>query len=212
MNYIVTDPTLDTKRLREMADAVEQLPYHAFEMGTWLYIPNPLPSFTPNWDDRMMTALDAGVIACLAGWGCIILDEEWSPYGYEHRPNLRMQHMLGLTPAQSSELFAPRLGISVMCSYTDITPANAAATLRHLADTGSVSWHAATPKEWKSFIKRSPEHWERDILETDAYCDVAGVFYAAHHTEVNSPQDGREMPDEVREFLHHVETTWERIA
>ena len=48
-------------------------------MGARLYQPEPMPSITPNWEDRQTVTLDAGRIVCLADWGCIVPDKEWSP-------------------------------------------------------------------------------------------------------------------------------------
>ena len=73
------EPKLNTAGINTLADAVEGLPYEAFEMATWLCGPDQIPSFTPNWDDPVQTALDCGTFACLAGWGCIVIDAEWSP-------------------------------------------------------------------------------------------------------------------------------------
>lgn len=68
-----------------------------------------------------------------------------------------MEKMLGLTKVQAAALFRPLMGSEVMCGYSDITPADAAGTLRWLADTGRVEW-LADPKVWKHHTKRAPDH------------------------------------------------------
>ena len=84
--------------------------------------------------------------------------------------------LLGLDSQQARALFRSRPIHDLRCSYEDIMPRHAAETLRRPVDTGKVEWLVEQP-EWKRYIKRAPEHWETDILETDAYRGVADVFH-----------------------------------
>ena len=204
--------TLNIAAINTVADAVEGLPFDVFNMGEWMdTLGGPINTVVPNWNDRVQTAVDCETAACIAGWTCIVLDDEWSPYGYDYKPDKRARKLLGMTMDEARQLFTPVVGVDVMCNYADITPKDAADTMRRYADTGRVEW-LAEPKLWHDYIKASPEHWEMEILESDAYCDVAGVYHDGQQTEVNIPQDGRKLPDEVREFVSHVIETWERIA
>lgn len=201
--------SINIPNIIRLADVVAELEPASFRMGTWLHTPRP--HGWPNPDDPVDTALFCGTVGCLAGWACVALDPKWSVYGYDYRPRPRAAQLLGLDEIRAELLFLPVLGTEAFCQYDDIMSGEAAATLRHLAATGEVRW-MAEPKVWRHFVHHSPEVWELDVLETDRFCDVAGVFYTGDEVEVNLPVRMPERAcDEVRSLAGHIRQTWRRV-
>lgn len=77
---------------------------------------------------------ECGTPACIYGH-MVPLHEDESGWGKGAR-------ILGITPEQAEELFCIT---SCTVSYSDVTPAHAAACLRNLAATGEVDWLGTKP-------------------------------------------------------------------
>ena len=94
--------TLNIKAIHAVADAIEGLPFKAFNMGEWMDTAGTIHSINnPNWNDRVQMAVDCETVGCIAGWTCVVLDDEWSADGYNHKPDRRARQLLGLTVQQA---------------------------------------------------------------------------------------------------------------
>lgn len=108
---------MNIDRINALADLIEQQPHtsiHAmdgFNMSGWTHTCGT-PSCIAGWARHMSGQTEP------SAW---TIGEEW----------------LGLTETQSDELF---LMTDSDISFEDVTPAHAAAVLRHLAATGTVDW------------------------------------------------------------------------
>lgn len=121
---------MNKERILHLAALIEKLPHRnakldGFSMATYVKVANGCK--TPS---------------CIAGWAVHEFDplpwtvaaktttlSEWPAKG---------RKFLGLTKARAAELFYPE-GLY----WRDITPAQAAACLRNLAETGKVDWAKA---------------------------------------------------------------------
>ena len=116
------------ERILELADHIEGLTTHrdycdmdrhhraeskVLDMGSWL-----------------MTA--CGTVACIGGWTIHLWGKKDADQGESDAGRL-----LGLERSRYIPLFYPDVGDR---PWASITPAEAAATLRHLAKTGEVRW------------------------------------------------------------------------
>lgn len=119
-----------TDRILALADLIEKQPHtndddaEGFTMGVYFH--------------------NCGTPSCIAGWAMAM---EFNDYSEKLRRKAEKSfgdacgpfedripgNFLGITPRQEGELFAPR-------NRSDITPTQAAATLRRLAETGEVKW------------------------------------------------------------------------
>ena len=109
---------MNTERILELADLIEQLPEEKYDQTTWKH--------------------DCGSPACIAGWTVFKFHEY--PDELEAMPGdevtITAKCLLGLDWDTAENLFkANPLG-----SVFDVTTTEAAACLRHLAETGKVQW------------------------------------------------------------------------
>ncbi|MBB3411264.1 hypothetical protein FHT87_005217 [Rhizobium sp. BK316] len=88
-----------------------------------------------------MTAIthDCGTPACIAGWAAWEALGRPSGHLYDVACDLEGEatDYLGINPMKADLLFYPPEEVGL---YQEITPSQAAATLRHLAETGEVDW------------------------------------------------------------------------
>jgi hypothetical protein len=110
-----------------VADAIERAelaPEFGFNM-------NYVEAARGMFGARDMTGKECGSIGCIAGW-CVRLDGGSS---YRHA-FAHAQEWLDLDDGRADALFEP----DVLENWQDITAEHAVRVLRHLAETGEVSW------------------------------------------------------------------------
>lgn len=125
------------QRLLALADLVESQPHVAEDEG---------PGFCmSDWVHRKSPKDSCGTPSCIWGWaehmrtGSVEIDAT--------APVSEVDEWLGITTGRLSlDLFSPTLPTS---SLNDVTPSDAAKTLRKLAETGRVDWSHADP-DWRT--------------------------------------------------------------
>lgn len=130
---------MNKERILALADLIETLTYRnednwapdSFNMGRYSY------TYDPNTDEESGHVCDTP--ACIAGWAYAMknnFDENLNWIKFESGMSAEY---LGLTSEQASELFYGR-GFSAAKRDIEVSPEEAAKTLRHLAETGEVDW------------------------------------------------------------------------
>lgn len=109
---------MNVARILELADVIEKVPHVA--LGDAHQGPEPVTDFN-------MSTFHCGTAGCIAGWAAHL-------YG-NGRGVLTAEKFLGISSDDGDELFIPA-GLVL----EDITPAQAATTLRKLVATGKVDW------------------------------------------------------------------------
>ena len=195
---------LHIEAIHTVADAIEKLPSAAFNMGKWMNSSSDYHGITPNWDDRIQMAINCQTVAGIAGWTCVLLDERWIPYGYVCDWPKRAMKLLGLSIQQAQMLFQPVVGADVACSYADITPQDAANTLRNLANTGHVEWQAQ-PKQrhYTEYADQPTADLSRAIRLMRA-ATPHQITAALNAMRTPNHTDGKQQ---LRAELHHHDTT-----
>ena len=86
---------------------------------------------------------DCGTPACIAGWAAWEASGRQSRDLYDIYADVEGQarEFLGIGYSEADVLFYPPFPVI----YATVTPTEAAATLRHLAETGRVDWSVAIP-------------------------------------------------------------------
>jgi hypothetical protein len=117
---------MNTDRIRHLADVIEAQPHttlaaeSGFNMNNWTHTCGT-PACICGWTNYVRTGDDEGFLGDVSA----------------------AAHYLGISGRQAEELFSPEEtgedGDNFL-SWSDITPAHAAAVLRHLAETGRVDW------------------------------------------------------------------------
>jgi hypothetical protein len=118
---------MNIERIRQLADVIAAQPHtplaaeSGFNMNNWTHT--------------------CGSPACIAGWANFIrTDDDGTFLG----DMVAAAAWLGINIRQAAELFQPdepdKDEPDDILSWSDITPAHAAAVLRHLAVTGQVDW------------------------------------------------------------------------
>ena len=120
---------MNKKRILALASVIETMPHVMADRG--YVVGFNMHSYTHN----------CGTPACIAGFA-VMLAEKKSPNYKIKVADRQFSHMagrfLGITIEQTAILFFPRHK-----KREEITPAEAAATLRNLAETGEVDWSIA---------------------------------------------------------------------
>ena len=141
-NRGITMLTVDADKARELADFIEKLPHRAVveateDQDTLDVEPHDVFDMAHYRED-----FGCGTAACIAGWGYILWGDHpdadpkyLDPIFPDRAINESSRLNLGLEIDAADELFTPHSG-----HLPDITPQDAAAALRHLADTGVVNW------------------------------------------------------------------------
>lgn len=135
---------MNAELILKVADAIEAAilptadPLIGFNMGVW--VEGGLPP------DRDRTGHGCETCGCIAGWTALVgdalneeelLELEWKARGADVYVYDRAKDLLGLTPAQAANLFAPNLEVI----YDTVTAEDAVATLRDFARTGEIVWN-----------------------------------------------------------------------
>ena len=126
--------TIHKERILQLADHLDSIPDHQFSMAHWItgtpYIPDD-----PD---------DCDTVACIAGYAVILFDPQ-SNTNHPGEIARKAQQLLGLDDDQAQALFTPTSGndnrCQLQCDYQDVTAADAADTLRTLAETERVHWN-----------------------------------------------------------------------
>ena len=84
----------------------------------------------------MRAAQRCGTHACIAGYTVILFGTPEGLAESDGEVEEYAQLLLGIGDEQAADLFAP----ATVFNWQNLTPADAARTLRHLADTGTVDW------------------------------------------------------------------------
>lgn len=88
----------------------------------------------------MRAAQDCGTIACLAGWTVMLFGSVAGLKALAGHLSVYAAQLLGLSDREEIRLFLPATkGVA----WRDITPADAADTVRRFATTGQVDWDTA---------------------------------------------------------------------
>jgi hypothetical protein len=122
---------MNKERIQALADLIEKQPHTDIADATGF-----------NMDDYRH---QCGTPACIAGWATAMADD--NPAGDEPihgSPHYRATKFLDIGSEVGFHLFQPQ----TMSAYQWhlITPAQAAATLRHFANTGVVDWEVGARK------------------------------------------------------------------
>ena len=127
------------ERILLLADHLDSIPDHQFSLEHWL---TGTPRITEDPDD-------CDTVGCIPGYAVLLFDERGNtdaPWTASEIAR-KAQHLLGLDDQQGQALFTPTAGGNVrcqlQCNYQDVTPADAADTLRTLAETGQVHWRCS---------------------------------------------------------------------
>lgn len=114
---------MNTERIRELADVIEDQPHTSFNAANGFYM--------DAWEHS------CGTPSCIAGWAAHTFGRQvatWEMWDVA-------EGLLGLSEETSRRLF---LGDGTF-SRGSVTPAHAAAVLRNLADNGVVDWSVGAP-------------------------------------------------------------------
>ena len=111
---------MNRERILKVADFLEALPPERFDPDFWFKYQGPS---IPN-ERTYVRDHPCGTAACIGGWTEILFDPEG---------NGDAEDLLGLTTEQADALFFDIV-------EHDPSPAQAAAVLRRLAETGEVVW------------------------------------------------------------------------
>jgi hypothetical protein len=120
-----------------VADAIEaqRFPRLGFNMR-WLFLKRE-----PRRPDEIdMSGHDCGTVACIAGWALAVKkgSQPRNAKKAEGEALITAEEYLGLNQYEAHALFFPPER-----HERDITPSEAVAVLRHLAETGEVDWSVA---------------------------------------------------------------------
>lgn len=117
---------MNVGNILKVADAIEQasVPDLGFNMNVW-------NARADTWGVTDLSGHNCKTVACVGGWTCAV-------FGFHRHDDFEAADALGLTNQEAHLLFYP----SGEAAYT-ATPAQAAACLRHLAETGEVNWPRA---------------------------------------------------------------------
>jgi hypothetical protein len=137
---------MNTERILLLADFIESLPDERLDMCFWAKDVDG----DENLDVSPETVLhNCGTAACIGGWTEALFNPTrltfrgtsglWNTTQDGPLDKDSAGTLLGLTVAQAHDLFLPP-HTNGNGSWADITPAIAATTLRHLAETGRVEW------------------------------------------------------------------------
>ena len=145
-----TEPTMDTERLRILADTLEKTK-DSFTMTAWIEGTTVWATDPDDPPTRIVqTAEKCGTKACIAGYAVMLFADQQQIDDYYNGDASAAElaaKLLGLDEATADQLFTPESDdedpqASLECSLTDISAYNAADTLRHLADYRSLHWFA----------------------------------------------------------------------
>lgn len=139
--------------IHTLAETLENLPPEkkvGFNMGTYHH--DLASDFGPM---ETNVGHQCGTVACIAGWASMFLREDGT--GLLQRPRREIDipafddlgaHLLGLDENQANSLFEPMNYEfeNADIDWGQITPAQAAKVLRHLAATGEVDWSIVLPE------------------------------------------------------------------
>lgn len=113
---------MNRERILALADLIEQQPHTEIGAASGF-----------NMEDFTHPC---GTPACIAGWAAFMFDKEFEPGKTTMKYSEHAGMLLGLDYRKAADLFLLTPGIGL----EEITPAHAATTLRHLAETGDVEW------------------------------------------------------------------------
>lgn len=133
--------TIHKERILQLAGHLDSIPSHQFSMEHWLAGDPRIP------DDPD----DCDTVGCIAGYAVLLFEDRGA---HDNPADLawtnaeiaaEAQHLLGLDDKQAQALFTPTSGSDIrcqlQCDYQDVTAADAADTLRTLAETEQVHWN-----------------------------------------------------------------------
>lgn len=129
---------MNKERILLLAEAIEQSgrlaePELGFNMNYfWGFVGGKIADFARR---------PCGTVACIAGHASQLAGFHYASFGAAGK-------WLGLEPEESAELFYPgdTSGLRVF-GWDTITPTQAGAVLRRLAETGEVDWTAVLPED-----------------------------------------------------------------
>ena len=211
---MTTTPAINTDCLNRLANALENADFRSFQLRTNLDMEYP-----DRWDhhDPIRSVSDCHATANIAGWTLMIfapvlICEYQNPDTYLQLVGINRiaQELLELDDDQAADLFFPGSD-DLPCDHRDISPRDAANTVRLLADTGRVEW-IAEPKPCDYYTKRAPGAWELSIIESSDFRKTGNVFYGLRQTEVSIPKRVPETTEDVEAFIRHIHQTWQRIG
>jgi hypothetical protein len=115
---------VNKERILALADLIEQQPHADKEASE---------GFTMS-----SITHDCGTPACIAGWAAweAVGRKNGDLYDFDLDIEGKARDFLGISPTKADALFYPY----EFKAYGEITPSEAAATLRRLAETGQVDW------------------------------------------------------------------------
>jgi hypothetical protein len=116
---------MNVERILELADLIEKQPHTTEEADD---------GFSMDWFTH-----DCGTPSCIGGWAIFLQSRDRKILDVVSESGGKFSEVaasvLGLGEFEASELFFPTI-----VDMDQITPADAAYTLRHLAKTGEVVW------------------------------------------------------------------------
>lgn len=116
---------MNVARILELADVIEKTP-HA-PIADTDHAKQPLTGFN-------MGAWHCQTVGCIAGWAIHLYPDAYDHWeGYVHSASVALE----MDEADGEDLFEP---FQLIGRFLTITPAQAAQTLRKLAETGKVDW------------------------------------------------------------------------
>jgi hypothetical protein len=130
---------MNKKRILELATVIERAPHHTSS----LFDDGVVCSFS-------MSVWRCGTTACIGGWVETLHGE---PHKLFHG-SVGVAKVLGISYEQAEALCYP--GALCIGLYEDITPAEAADTLRRLAATGKVEWKIERQDERALEVEHEP--------------------------------------------------------
>jgi len=116
---------MNKERILQLADVIEKKPHRRrFNRSS----PNKkLTGFN-------MSEWHCGTVGCIAGWTQHLFGTGTPNYD----SGIEAAKLLGLHDRAATDLFIP--GKAIFCTLDEVKPRQAAAVLRHLAETGKVDW------------------------------------------------------------------------
>lgn len=151
-------PVLNTARIHALADFIDNMDSGTFDMNETLFVPRrevwrfiATSDAEPNAINRR-AYISCGTVGCIAGWAvAAFATQEELELNDLHDDAMDMAtELLGLNEVQSDELFAP----GYTNNWADITPKEAAETLRNLAETSGVDWSQTLPPDCRDCNER----------------------------------------------------------
>ena len=156
---------MDINRILTVAETLEQEDAGSFSMNCWTHTAEPTTAPRSKYADHLRhihdripqnaphtpaavtrAAQDCGAVACIARWTVIRFGTPGRLDAY-YRGDVQgyATELLGINNRQALQLFTPKL----QAHPCDITPADAADTLRRFATTGEVDWETAGFPAWQ---------------------------------------------------------------